>query len=131
MSETGAARRLRPQAWKRAFCPVSRQEAAVRIVGASSSVSTLTRRASDEACDVAPPEAQGTALIVIEAPRRSERSPPSTRHPSAPFVAHLIATRMQAPQTRARRRAEPEEAIAVYRSMTKPVSGRRVLGTRV
>jgi len=46
-------------------------------------------------------------------------------------VAHLIATRMQAPQTRARRRAEPEEAISVYRSMTKPVTGRRVFGTRV
>jgi hypothetical protein len=38
---------------------------------------------------------------------------------------------MHAPQTRARRRAEPEEAIAVYRSMTKPVSHKRALRTRV
>jgi hypothetical protein len=38
---------------------------------------------------------------------------------------------MQAPQTRARRRAEPEEAISVYRSMTKPVTGRRAFGTQV
>ncbi|MGB9366449.1 MAG: hypothetical protein WCE79_10585 [Xanthobacteraceae bacterium] len=103
----------------------------MRIVGASSSVSTFARQVASEAHEATPPEAQGTALIAIEAPRRSERAPPSTRPPSAPFVAHLIATRMQAPQTRARRRAEPEEAIAVYRSMTKPVSGGRVFGTRV
>jgi hypothetical protein len=103
----------------------------MRIVGASSSLSTVTRQFPGEAHEAAPPETQGTALVVVEAPQPSERSPQSTRHPSAPFVAHLIATRMQAPQTRARRRAEPEEAISVYRSMTKPVTGRRVFGTRV
>jgi hypothetical protein len=32
----------------------------------------------------------------------------------APFLAHLIATARQAPQTRERRRAEPAEAIAAY-----------------
>ena len=53
-----------------------------------------------------------------------------TRHPAAGFLAQLIATHMQAPQTRARRRAEPGEAIAVYRSMTKPVSHRRSFGRR-
>jgi hypothetical protein len=34
----------------------------------------------------------------------------------AAFLAHLIATKAMAPQTRERRRAEPEEAIAAYRS---------------
>jgi hypothetical protein len=34
--------------------------------------------------------------------------------PHADFIAHLIATSAQAPQTRARRRANPEEAIAAY-----------------
>jgi hypothetical protein len=38
---------------------------------------------------------------------------------------------MQAPQTRERRRAQPQEAIAIYRSMTKPVSEQRVFGARV
>jgi hypothetical protein len=33
---------------------------------------------------------------------------------SADFVAHLIATSAQVPQTRARRRANSEEAIAAY-----------------
>ena len=36
---------------------------------------------------------------------------------SADFIAHLIATVAQAPQTRARRRAKLEEAIAAYRSL--------------
>jgi len=102
----------------------------MRIVGASLPVSPLSRQAADEAHDTAPPE-QSRALIAIEAPRRSEHAPQSERRPSATFVAHLIAMRMQAPQTRARRRAEPEEAVAVYRSMTKPVSQTRTFGTRV
>jgi hypothetical protein len=103
----------------------------MRIGGASSPVSTLTRQFASEAGDPAPRAVPGTSLVAVEPPRRSERAPQSIRHPSAPFVAHLIATRMQAPQTRARRRAEPEEAVAVYRSMTKPVSARRAFGTRV
>ncbi len=37
--------------------------------------------------------------------------------PSAVFIAHLIATSAQAPQTRARRRAQPDQATAVYRSI--------------
>jgi hypothetical protein len=34
--------------------------------------------------------------------------------PRADFLAQLIATMEHAPQTRVRRRAEPEEAIAAY-----------------
>lgn len=34
--------------------------------------------------------------------------------PRADFMAHLIAIRTQAPQTRPRRRAEPRDAIAAY-----------------
>jgi hypothetical protein len=83
------------------------------ILGASSSVSTVTRPIAGRTPEAAAPEAPGRALMVVEAPRPSERAPQSTRPPSAAFVAHLIATRMQAPQTRARRRAEPEEAISV------------------
>ena len=101
----------------------------MRIVGTSLSVSTVTPPITSRTPDTAASEEPGRALIVVEAPRPSERA--STRHPSAPFVAHLLATRMQAPQTRARRRAEPEEAISVYRSMTKPVSQARVFGARV
>ena len=38
----------------------------------------------------------------------------TTSRASADFVAHLIATSAQAPQTRARRRANSEDAIAAY-----------------
>ena len=41
----------------------------------------------------------------------------ATCRPNADFIAHLIATSGQAPQTRARRRAEPGEAVAVYRAL--------------
>jgi hypothetical protein len=37
--------------------------------------------------------------------------------PSADFVVHLIATREQLPQTRLRRRAEPEAATAAYAAL--------------
>jgi len=32
----------------------------------------------------------------------------------SPVLAHLIATKDQLPQTRERRRAEPEQAVALY-----------------
>ncbi len=85
----------------------------MRINGITgSTVGRLTRRA---AADVAEPEVtESRALIAIEAPARAERSFMHSRHPAAPFLAHLIAAQMQAPQTRARRRAEPSEVISAY-----------------
>jgi hypothetical protein len=32
------------------------------------------------------------------------------------FLAHLLATRLQLPQARERRRAEPDEAVAAYQA---------------
>ncbi|MCF8477322.1 MAG: hypothetical protein K9G60_09835 [Pseudolabrys sp.] len=45
-------------------------------------------------------------------------APPAARTPArlAVFLAHLIATKEQAPQTRERRRAEPGDALAAYRA---------------
>ena len=68
------------------------------------------------------------ALIAISPAAPSERLAASTRHPAAPFLAQLIATQMLAPQTRARRRVEPREAIAVYSAMVaRRPTARRVL----
>jgi hypothetical protein len=103
----------------------------MRIVGASSSLSTLPRQAARKTTDGAPVQPESTALTTIEPAWPNEHAPRLTCHPNAPFVAHLLGTRMQAPQTRERRRAEPDEAIAIYRSMTKPVSHKRVFGARV
>jgi hypothetical protein len=103
----------------------------MRIVGASGpTINASASRRKDDAPASDAPETESRALIAIEAPAPSERTPRVTRHPSAGFLAQLIATQMQAPQTRARRRAEPEQATAVYRSMTKPVSQRRAFGKR-
>jgi hypothetical protein len=49
-----------------------------------------------------------TVPAVVPEPRSLPRQ--------AAFLAHLIATKTQAPQTRERRRAEPREAIAAYRA---------------
>ena len=53
------------------------------------------------------------SLMVVDA---DEEAHPlgCCAHPTAPFLAHLIATKQQMPQTRQRRRAEPEDAAAVY-----------------
>jgi hypothetical protein len=62
-------------------------------------------------------------VIVPVGPVRASVTPdrPSPR-PSAPFLAHVIATAQQAPQTRVRRRAEPAEAVAAYQGA--PVAAR-------
>ena len=66
-------------------------------------------------------ETECRALIAITPAPQAERSWTHARRPGAPFLAHLIATQMQAPQTRARRRAEPGEGIALYRAATAAV----------
>jgi hypothetical protein len=56
------------------------------------------------------------ALVPIALVANADKSPAGGR-PSADFIAQLIATKIQAPQTRARRRAEPSEATAAYRAL--------------
>jgi hypothetical protein len=51
--------------------------------------------------------------LVVTAPAEVQTSTVNYRR--AAFLAHLIATKDQLPQTRQRRRAEPAEAIATYR----------------
>jgi hypothetical protein len=65
----------------------------------------------------------GTRALVPVVSRSSAPTSRFTRHAAAPFLAQLIANRQQAPQTRARRRVAPGEAIAVYRLMTKVTRG--------
>jgi hypothetical protein len=66
-----------------------------------------------------PPElehcgAEGRALVTLPS---VDQSPPRVAgYGSAPFLAQLVATKDQHPQTRERRRAEPEMASAAYRA---------------
>jgi hypothetical protein len=57
---------------------------------------------------------QQTALAGVAAPERGAHGLARCLPPAAPFLAQLIATAQQAPQTRARRRAEPADAAALY-----------------
>lgn len=57
---------------------------------------------------------ESRALVAL-APA-SAPPPPPANYREASFLAHLIATKDRAPQTRERRRAEPSEAIAAYRA---------------
>jgi hypothetical protein len=55
-----------------------------------------------------------TALVPIAVSEPAANAIACPVRPRADFLAHLIATAGQAPQTRIRRRAEPAEAVAVY-----------------
>jgi hypothetical protein len=92
----------------------------MRIVGIGSSAmrgATATRRTRGDRREPDVAETQGRALIAVEAAAPTDRLSTTTRYPAAPFLAQLIATHMQAPQTRARRRAELDEVIAAYSAM--------------
>ncbi len=60
----------------------------------------------------APKVSSSRALIALQ-PVASGETPVRT-HPDARFLAHLIATDQKMPQTRERRRAEPQHAITAY-----------------
>lgn len=62
----------------------------------------------------------GRALAVLSA--SPTETPASGPRPTAGFLAHLIATAQRAPQTRQRRRAEPEEARAIYTATATPAA---------
>ena len=56
----------------------------------------------------APAQLPAIAMTPVEGCSRA------SSRPAATFLAHLIATKAQMPQTRARRRAEPDAAAAIY-----------------
>jgi hypothetical protein len=61
----------------------------------------------------APAEESRALVALAPIAGASERQ---TGHRYAPFVAHLLAVKDHHPQTRERRRAEPNEALAAYRA---------------
>jgi hypothetical protein len=67
--------------------------------------------------------AQSTALVPIALPRAAR----PTGRVHAAFLVHLIATRRELPQTRARRRAEPGEAARAYGDRLARPAARPVL----
>jgi hypothetical protein len=57
---------------------------------------------------------ESRALVALDP--LQDRSGCQAGHRYAPFVAHLVATKDQHPQTRERRRVDPSEALAAYRA---------------
>jgi len=57
------------------------------------------------------------ALVPLAVLDRDTTHVRAGRGANADFMAHLIATAAQAPQTRARRRARPDEVVAAYRAL--------------
>ena len=64
--------------------------------------------------DGEPTGSESRALVALD-PLKGHSGQPAN-HRYAPFVAHLVATKDQHPQTRERRRAAPHDALAAYRA---------------
>ncbi|HXQ84535.1 MAG TPA: hypothetical protein VN769_10770 [Xanthobacteraceae bacterium] len=66
------------------------------------------------------------ALVPLAPTNQAAADGRVARRPHADFIAHLIATSGQAPQTCARRRVAPGEAIAAYGALDQlpPAPGR-------
>jgi hypothetical protein len=111
----------------RTICPILIQEATMLAISGIETSTTTTRTlrtASAERREA--PSAPARALVAVEAVAPSERICVPRRGPLAPFLAHLIATRAQAPQTRTRRRGEPHDALAAYGTRPAPARGRHL-----
>lgn len=67
------------------------------------------------------PGAQSRALVPVTPSPPPHAGAMARPRPSAPFLAQLIATAQQAPQTRGRRRAEPADACAAYAAASTAV----------
>lgn len=78
--------------------------------------------AQPEPAEVAAPAPSRSLVVAGAAPPSEPGLKPGAR-PSAPFLAHLIASAQQLPQTRARRRAEPREAVVHYAALGPAPTG--------
>ena len=69
------------------------------------------------------PAAETRALVAVPDAEAALPPGPFSRLPAAPFLAHLIATAYGEPQTRDRRRAEPDVAARAYASAAERAGG--------
>jgi hypothetical protein len=93
-----------------------------RVEGASGSTRVRYSAAHNRAPageQPADPETASRALIPLQAIVGARKWPDASQRPCAGFLAHLIATAGQLPQTREKRRAEPEDAVAAYQSTAR------------
>jgi hypothetical protein len=85
------------------------------IAGIRSALPTTPQAAGRTSATAAGPDRPGAqALLPVLPITPTEGHSRASNRPAAPFLAHLIATEAQLPQTRARRRAKPDAAAAIY-----------------
>ena len=98
----------------------------VGAIGDSISVrlGTTRRRTCDRAAEAQPAAPASRALVAVDPPVRTDTLLMIRSRPLATFLAQLIATDQQLPQTRERRRAEPGQAVAAYAARTPAPRGR-------
>jgi hypothetical protein len=98
-----------------------KQEAAMLAIGGMGTSAATLRTRCGPAARYEPdaPATESRALIPVAAPAPGDRPDAPTRRPLAAFLAHLIATQTQAPQTRVRRRAEPVDVTGTYFAATR------------
>jgi hypothetical protein len=80
----------------------------------------LAQRAAQDGTPADRPQ-PGRALVLV-GPGQATAVEPAGSRPSAVFLAQLIATAQRAPQTRRRRRAEPNEASTMYAAVSVPAA---------
>jgi hypothetical protein len=90
----------------------------MRVTGDQINATSASSRMRAVARDAAPAQTEEStsscrALIPLSPVRTTERTQTVVRQP-ANFLAHLIATEQAIPQTRERRRVEPQIATAIY-----------------
>jgi hypothetical protein len=64
---------------------------------------------------------QPSRALVVGSGQGAAVDPAGSR-PAAVFLAQLIATAQRAPQTRRRRRAEPNVAVTIYATVSAPAA---------
>ena len=87
--------------------------------------------ASDPVRDNAGTESERRDLVVVN-PKQTRRKEKPSRYADALFLAHMFASKFDAPQQREKRRADPADANASYRkSARQPARPGRVLSKKV
>jgi hypothetical protein len=86
----------------------------IRPINNQPPLTGLNPRHAEPEIAPAKPKETGTAIVIAAPASAGEETLLARRWTSASYLAHLIATRHGAPQTRERRRAEPQEATAAY-----------------
>lgn len=88
-------------------------------------------QAADPIRDKSDAESECRDLVVVN-PKQTPRKGKRSRYADTLFLAHMFASKFDAPQQREKRRADPADANASYRKGAKrPVKTGRVLSKKV